>query len=105
MKTINKDLQIKSKTTGFASPAESYVDKRLDLNDLIVKDVKTTFYLRYMGQSTLGVKKGSVLVVDRAIEPKTGDLVVITDTSCLKIRQYNGQKNLWGKISWVLEQK
>ena len=105
MKTINKDLFIKSKTTGFASPAESYVDKRLDLNELIVTDVKTTFYFRYMGESTLGVRKGSVLVINRAEEPKTGDLVVISDTSCLKIRQYDGQKNLWGKVCWVLEKK
>lgn len=105
MKTIDKELYIKSKTTGFASPAESYVDKRLDLNELIVNDIKTTFYMRYMGQSTLGVKKGSVLVIDRAEQPKIGDLVVISDTSCLKIREYDNQKNLWGKVCWVLEKK
>ena len=82
-------IEVKTKTTGFGSPAESYVDKRLDLNELIVNDIKTTFYMRYMGQSTLGVKKGSVLVIDRSEQPKIGDLVVISDTSCLKIREYN----------------
>ena len=28
-------LEIKTKTTGFGSPAETYVNKRLDLNGLI----------------------------------------------------------------------
>ena len=102
MKTIEKELNIKTRTTGFASPAESYVDKRLDLNELIVSDLKSTFYLKYGGVDTLGVKKGNVLVVDRSEEPKEGELVVIVDDTCMKIRKYEGQKNLWGKVTWVL---
>ena len=102
METIEKELHIKTRTTGFASPAESYVNKRLDLNDLIVSDFKTTFYFRYGGVDTLGVKKGNILVIDRSEEPKEGDLVVITDNTCFKIRKYEGQKNLWGKVSWIL---
>ena len=73
METIEKELHIKTRTTGFASPAESYVDKRLDLNDLIVSDFKTTFYFRYGGVDTLGVKKGNVLVIDRSEEPNEGE--------------------------------
>lgn len=102
MKIGEKDFVIKTRTTGFSSPAESYVDKRLDLNDLIVNDLKTTFYLKYNGVDALGVKKGSVLVVDKSVSPSEGDLVVIMDTSCFKIRKYSGQKNLWGKITWIL---
>ena len=34
---ITKELNIRTTTSGFASPAESYVDRRLDLNDLIMK--------------------------------------------------------------------
>lgn len=102
MQITEKDFRIKSKTTGFASPAESYVDKRLDLNDLIVGDIKTTFYFKYGGVDTLGVKKGNILVVDRSIEPVKDDLVILTDTSCLKIRKYDGQKNIWGKVTWIL---
>jgi len=102
MYTLEKELQIKSRTTGFASPAESYVDKRLDLNDLIVNDVHTTFYFRYSGPDVLGVRNGNVLVIDRSIEPKEGDLVILTDKTFFKIREYQGQTNLWGRISWVL---
>ncbi len=102
MNTLEKELYIKTRTTGFASPAESYVDKRLDLNELIVTDVKTTFYFKYGGVDTLGVKKGNVLVIDRSVEPDLGDLVVISDNSCFKIRKYEGQKELWGKVTWIL---
>ena len=48
-------LEIKTETSGFASPAETYVDKRLDLNDLIVNNVYSTFYFRYGGESQYGV--------------------------------------------------
>ena len=102
MSTISEQLQIKSTTTGFASPAESYVDKRLDLNDLIVKNTLSTFYFRYGGPNTLGVKKNDILVIDREVEPEQNDLVVITDKNCFKIRKYEGQSDVWGKVIWVL---
>lgn len=102
MSIIEKELIIKSRTTGFASPAESYVDKRLDLNDLIIENVHTTFYFRYMGPDCLGVKKGSVLVIDKSSIPKEGELVVLTDKTHFKIREYDGQPNVWGKVSWIL---
>ena len=102
METVTKKLNISSRTTGFASPAESYVDKRLDLNELIVNDIHTTFYFKYMGPDTLGVKKGNVLVIDKSQEPLDGELVVLTDKTCFKIRKYEGQENLWGRVSWVL---
>lgn len=101
MGSIN-NLQIGSRTTGFASPAESYVDKRLDLNDLIIENIHTTFYFRYMGPDVLGVKKGNVLVIDRSQTPQDGDLVVLTDRTHFKIREYEGQENLWGRVSWIL---
>lgn len=102
MENTTKELLIKSRTTGFASPAESYVDKRLDLNQLIIQNTFTTFYFRYMGPNTLGVKTGNILVIDRSIDPVDGDLVVLTDKDHFKIRNYSGQDNVWGRVSWVL---
>lgn len=102
MESTTKELHIKSRTTGFASPAESYVDKRLDLNELIIQNTFTTFYFRYMGPNTLGVKTGNILVIDRSIDPVDGDLVVLTERDHFKIRKYEGQTNLWGRVSWIL---
>ena len=50
-------IHINAPTTGFASPAETYVDKRLDLNDLIVKDHYTTFYFKYSGPTVFGINQ------------------------------------------------
>lgn len=103
MDTNTKKLNINSRTTGFASPAESYVDKRLDLNDLIVQNIYTTFYFRYVGPNVFGVKNNNILVIDRSIEPKEHDLVVISDKNSFKIREYEGQDNVWGRISWIIQ--
>ena len=96
-------IYINATTTGFASPAETYVDKRLDLNDLIVKDHYTTFYFKYSGPSVFGINQGDTIVIDRTEEPKDGDLVILTDKTHFKLREYKGQKNLWGKVTWVLK--
>ena len=96
-------IQINATKTGFASPAETYVDKRLDLNDLIVKDHYTTFYFRYSGPSVFGINQGDTIVIDRTEDPKDGDLVILTDKNHFKLREFKGQKNLWGKVTWVLK--
>lgn len=96
-------IHIDATTTGFASPAETYVDKRLDLNELIVKDIYTTFYFKYSGPEVFGVKQGDTLVIDKSEEPKTGDLVVLTEKTFFKLRKYKGQNNIWGKVTWILK--
>lgn len=98
------DLQINTKTTGFGSPAETYVDKRLDLNDLIANDLITTFYFKYAGEQKYNINPGDILVVDKSIDPNLGDLVLIKSDKIL-LETYNNQKDLWGTITWTLSQK
>ena len=96
---VTKELNIRTTTSGFASPAESYVDKRLDLNDLILKNIYSTFFFRYQGPNVFGVEQDDILV------PQIGDLVVLIDKSYFKIREYQGQDNVWGKVTWNLKKK
>jgi len=102
---ITKELNIRTTTTGFASPAESYVEKRLDLNDLIMKNVYSTFFFRYQGPKVFDVEQDDILVIDKSEIPNDGDLVVLIDKSYLKLREYEGQNNLWGKVTWVISKK
>lgn len=97
-------LEIKTKTTGFGSPAETYVNKRLDLNELIPFDVITTYYFKYAGESKLGINTGDILVVDKAIEPEIGDLVIIKEDNII-LEEYQNQTNIWGTITWTLSRK
>lgn len=96
-------LKINAKTTGFGSPAESYVNKRLDLNDLISNDPMTTYYFRYAGDEKLGIKPNDVLVVDRAVNPNINDIVLIKKDK-ITLEQYHNQPNIWGTVTWILNQ-
>ena len=67
-------------SAGFPSPAEDYVEKTLDLNDLVIKHPAATFFVRVEGDSMVGagICSGDVLVVDRALEPADNRVVVAT---------------------------
>lgn len=99
------NLEVKTKTTGFGSPAESYVEKRLDLNQLIVEDIYTTYYFKWQGLDKFNVKHGDILVVDRAAIPKIGDIVLFEKEDKIELEIFNNQnKEIWGTITWTLSQ-
>ena len=62
---------------GFPSPADDFLVKRLDLNDLITHPA-ATFMWRASGFSMIeaGIDDGDLLVVDRALTPLHMNIVV-----------------------------
>jgi DNA polymerase V len=71
-------LYLATAPAGFPSPAEDYIDKKIDLNEHLVRHPAATFFVRVDGDSMrdAGVASGDILVVDRALEPKDGSIVV-----------------------------
>ncbi|XBS22536.1 translesion error-prone DNA polymerase V autoproteolytic subunit [Methylomarinum sp. Ch1-1] len=63
---------------GFPSPADDYVEKTLDLNELLIQKPAATFFVRAEGESMLGagIHPNDILVVDRSIEPAVGKIVI-----------------------------
>ena len=63
---------------GFPSPATDYMTQAIDLNRELVKHPAATFYGRVVGDSMIdaGVEEGDILVIDRALDPKDGDMAV-----------------------------
>ena len=63
---------------GFPSPAEDFAVNRLDLTQILVTHPQATFLLRVAGASMreAGIDDGDTLVVDRAIKPQHGHIVV-----------------------------
>ncbi|PWL00589.1 DNA polymerase V [Pantoea allii] len=63
---------------GFPSPAQDYVEQRLDLNKLIVQHPSSTYFVRVSGESMTGagINDGDMLVVDSALRASHGDIVV-----------------------------
>jgi SOS-response transcriptional repressor LexA len=62
---------------GSPSPADDYVEKTLDLNELLVQKPAATFFVRAEGESMLGagINPNDILVVDRSIKPVSGKIV------------------------------
>ncbi len=63
---------------GFPSPADDHVEKRLDPCDYLVENDSATFFVRVKGDSMIdaGIFDNDVLVVDRSIEARIGDIVL-----------------------------
>jgi len=63
---------------GFPSPADDHLDQSLDLNEHLIKHPAATFFCRVTGESMtgLGIFDGDIIIVDRALEPTHGDVVL-----------------------------
>ncbi|MBO0950884.1 LexA family protein [Fibrella forsythiae] len=64
---------------GFPSPAENYVERVCDLNDLCVSNQEATYFVRVIGDSMIGdrIEPGDVLVVDSSREAIDGRIAVV----------------------------
>lgn len=63
---------------GFPSPAQDFMDLSIDLNKELVKHPSSTFYGRVSGDSMIdaGIYDGDILIIDKSLEPKDGDMAV-----------------------------
>ena len=63
---------------GFPSPAEDLGAQRIDLTALLVTHTQATYFLKASGHSMVeaGIFDGDIMVVDRAIKPRHGHIVV-----------------------------
>jgi DNA polymerase V len=63
---------------GFPSPAQDYIEKGIDLNKLCVHHPAATYFVTATGLSMVdaGIYEGSMLVVDRSLNAKHGDIVI-----------------------------
>lgn len=65
-------------SAGFPSPADDYIETALDLNEFLIKHPAATFFVRVSGDSMIGagIHSGDILVVDRSLTPKHGNIVI-----------------------------
>lgn len=81
---------------GFPSPASDYMTRAIDLNKELVRHPAATFYGRVVGDSMIdaGVNEGDILVIDKSLEPRSGDMAVcfIDGEFTLKYLQFDAGK-------------
>ncbi|HHS99219.1 MAG TPA: translesion error-prone DNA polymerase V autoproteolytic subunit [Thiomicrospira sp.] len=76
--TMELPLYAHKVVAGFPSPAEDYIEARLDLNEKLIHNKEATFLLSVQGDSMkdVGILDGDILVVDRSIQPQDGKIVI-----------------------------
>ena len=77
-------------SAGFPSPAEDYVDTRLDLNHLLIRHPSTTFLVTVTGESMkdANIHSGDILVVDRSIPAAHGRIVIAALDGELVVKRF-----------------
>ena len=115
-------------SAGFPSPADDYIDKALDLNELLITNKVATFFMRVEGDDLLasGIHHGDLLIVDRSLTPAPGktvvavvdgelilrkmerrgsDIVLVSDvTSVEPVKMQGDDVQVWGVASCVVHQ-
>ena len=86
-------------SAGFSSPADDYMEGTLDLNEHLVKNPASTFFVRVAGESLIGVGifPGDMLVVDRSLAPQSGNVVIAVldgELTVKRLWRQNGEVEL-----------
>lgn len=113
------------RTSGFVSPAEDYIQRRLHIANMIVGDPTNTFYFKVDNDlmSFFHILKGAIAVVDKSLPVMHGSIIVCClDGEWLirKLCRRNGrnylcmsnsfencietsgrQLDIFGSVSWV----
>lgn len=75
---------------GFPSPAAGEINGSLDLNHLCIKHPAATYYIRARGESMVnaGIDDGDLLVVDRSLTPRNGDIIIAELEGAFTVKYY-----------------
>lgn len=71
-------LEDPGRTSGFVSPAEDYIQRRLHIANLIVGDPTNTFYFKVDNDQMrfFNIVKGAIAVVDKSVTVAHGSIIV-----------------------------
>ena len=84
---------------GFPSPADDYLEDRLDLNKHLIQHKEATFFVRAQGDSMLGagIHSGDILIVDKSLKALSGKIVIAVvdgDFTVKRLHKYGGKITL-----------
>lgn len=111
---------------GFPSPADDFLERSIDLGDLLMPNKAASFLWRVSGHSMrdAGIHDGDIVVVDRSRRPRHGDAVVAIVDGEVSLKVYlnqgrpslafgnsgmpslrlcpEAQIEIWGTVTWTL---
>lgn len=86
------------------------LDNNLDLQKHLIKHPAATFFMRVKGKSLVaeGVFDNDLLIVDRALTPKIGSLIVAVIDGSLVLRRFSKNAidqhggEIWGVVTYAI---
>jgi SOS-response transcriptional repressor LexA len=114
MRAPQENMEPIEQASGFPSPATDYKDISLDLNLLIIKHPASTEIFEFLneGGEVYNINTGDLLVIDRSVFPRPGQLVLKERNNERFITRYqkNGARQDGGvssrilaTVTWVLK--
>jgi len=93
--TLKLPLYSTRVAAGFPSPADDYIEARLDLNEHLIKHPAATFFVRVEGNSMIGagIHENDILIVDRSIKPTDGKVVIAVINGELTVKRLKLAQN------------
>ncbi len=77
-KTFKIPLLADSVSAGFPSPADDYTEENIDLNEHLISNPFSTFFLRVKGDSMInaGIKDKDLIIVDKSLTARPGNIII-----------------------------
>ena len=65
-------------SAGFPSPADDHTEENIDLNEHLISNPFSTFFLRVKGDSMInaGIKDKDLIIVDKSLIAKPGNIII-----------------------------
>ena len=67
-----------SVSAGFPSPADDHIEENIDLNEHLISNPFSTFFLRVKGDSMInaGIKDKDLIIVDKSLIARPGNIII-----------------------------
>ena len=77
-KKVKIPLLSDSISAGFPSPADDYTEENIDLNEHLISNPYSTFFLRVKGNSMInsGINDKDLIIVDKSLTAKPGNIII-----------------------------
>ena len=82
-------------SAGFPSPAEDYIEESIDLNEHLIQNPFSTFFLRVSGNSMTnsGIHDKDLIIVDKSLIAKPGNIVIAMVDGEFTIKRFSKRNN------------
>jgi len=80
---------------GLPSPTEDYSEGKIDLNDHLLENPESTFFVRVSGDSMIdvGIHPSDLLIVDRGLRPSSGRVIIAVINGELTVKRLIKEDN------------